>query len=77
MDCIFCKIVNGEIFLIKVYEDDRVLVFNDLNLVVLYYILVVFKKYYDSLIDIFDKEMDIVLYIYVVINKIVKEKGFD
>ena len=30
-DCIFCKIVGGEIPCFKVYEDDRVLAFADIN----------------------------------------------
>jgi len=31
MDCIFCKIVAGEIPSVKIYEDDRVLAFMDIN----------------------------------------------
>jgi len=31
MDCIFCKIVSGEIASVKVYEDDRVFSFMDIN----------------------------------------------
>lgn len=31
MDCLFCKIAAGEIPSAKVYEDDRVLVFKDIN----------------------------------------------
>ena len=31
MDCIFCKIVRGEIPSVKVYEDDRVFAFMDIN----------------------------------------------
>ena len=31
MDCIFCKIVNGDIPSVKVYEDDRVFAFMDIN----------------------------------------------
>ncbi|MDY6839058.1 MAG: HIT family protein [Thermodesulfobacteriota bacterium] len=31
MDCIFCKIVSGDIPSVKVYEDDRVLAFMDIN----------------------------------------------
>ena len=31
MDCVFCKIVNGEIPSTKVYEDDTVLAFRDLD----------------------------------------------
>jgi len=31
MDCIFCKIAAGEIPSVRVYEDDRVLAFMDIN----------------------------------------------
>lgn len=31
MDCIFCKIVNGEIPCYKIYEDDKILSFLDIN----------------------------------------------
>ena len=31
MDCIFCKIIKGEIPSYKVYEDDKVLAFLDIN----------------------------------------------
>ena len=31
MDCIFCKIVNGEILSNKIYEDDDIVAFNDLS----------------------------------------------
>lgn len=31
MDCIFCKIINGDIPCYKLYEDDNVLVFLDVN----------------------------------------------
>jgi len=31
MDCIFCKIVSGDIPSVKVYEDDRVFAFMDIN----------------------------------------------
>ena len=31
MSCIFCKIINGEIPSSKVYEDEKILAFNDIN----------------------------------------------
>ena len=31
MDCIFCKIVNGEIPSYKIYEDDMIMAFLDIN----------------------------------------------
>ena len=30
-DCLFCKIIKGEIPSTKVYEDDEILAFNDIN----------------------------------------------
>ncbi|CEN82685.1 MAG: histidine triad nucleotide-binding protein [Paraclostridium sordellii] len=77
MSCIFCKIINGEIPSSKVYEDDKVLAFNDINPVAPLHVLVIPKKHYESIIDIDEKDMDIIAHIHNVINKIVKEKGYD
>jgi histidine triad (HIT) family protein len=76
MSCIFCKIINGEIPSSKVYEDDKVLAFNDINPVAPYHILVIPKKHYDSIIDIPEDEMDIISHIHNVINKIAIDKDF-
>lgn len=76
MDCLFCKIIAGEIPGDIVYEDDKVLAFNDINPVAPYHILVVPKKHYDSMIDINEEDMDIIAHIHKVINIIAKEKGF-
>ena len=76
MDCLFCKIVNGEIPCTKVYEDDKVLAFNDINPVAPYHILVIPKQHFDSIADVSDKDMEIVAHIHSVINKIAIEKGF-
>ncbi|MGL4911173.1 MAG: histidine triad nucleotide-binding protein [Romboutsia sp.] len=76
MSCIFCKIINGEISSSKVYEDDKVLAFNDINPVAPYHILVIPKVHYDSIIDIPEKDMEIIAHIHNVINKIASDKGF-
>ena len=70
MSCIFCKIINGEIPSSKVYEDEKILAFNDINPVAPYHILVIPKKHYESIIDIPENEMDIIAHIHNVINKI-------
>lgn len=44
VSCIFCKIIEGEIPSQKVYEDEKVIAFNDINPVAPYHILVVPKK---------------------------------
>ena len=47
-DCIFCKIVRGEIPSHKVYEDDDVLAFLDISQVTKGHVLVIPKVHYDN-----------------------------
>ncbi len=47
-DCLFCKIINGEIPSAKVYEDDLVFAFQDINPQAPTHILVVPKEHIDS-----------------------------
>ncbi len=49
-DCIFCKIVNGEIPCNKVYENDKVLAFLDINPVNKGHALVIPKEHYKDLL---------------------------
>src|SRR2546427_1201636 len=51
-DCLFCKIVNREIPASIVYEDDRVLAFNDINPQAPTHVLVVPKRHIASLNDL-------------------------
>ena len=55
-DCIFCKIANGEIPCEFIYEDEKVVAFNDLNPQAPVHFLVIPKKHYASLNDIDSKE---------------------
>ena len=48
-DCIFCKIVDGKIPARKVYEDDDLLAFNDINPARPVHVLVIPKKHITSL----------------------------
>ena len=52
MDCIFCKIINGDIPSYKIYEDDIVIAFLDINPISLGHTLVIPKKHYINLDDI-------------------------
>jgi len=51
-DCIFCKIVKGEIPCFKVYEDDRVLAFSDINPIAEGHTLIIPKKHAENLWEI-------------------------
>ena len=50
-DCIFCKIAHGEIPSTKVYEDDTVLAFRDLDPQSPEHVLVIPKKHLSSVLD--------------------------
>ena len=50
-DCVFCKIVRGEIPSHKVYEDDDVLAFLDISQVTKGHTLVISKKHYDNFLS--------------------------
>lgn len=45
MDCLFCKIIDGEIPSTKVYEDEYVLAFNDINPMAPVHVVVVPKTH--------------------------------
>ena len=64
-DCIFCKIIKGEIPSYTIYEDDDVKVFMDISPISKGHSLVIPKKHYTNILDI-DKEtlskMDAVSY---------------
>jgi histidine triad (HIT) family protein len=51
-DCIFCKIIKGEIPCFKVYEDDKCLAFEDINPVAEGHTLIIPKKHAENLWDI-------------------------
>ncbi len=77
MDCIFCKIAAGEIPSTKVYEDDKVLAFKDINPLALVHILVIPKTHIESAAEITADNSAVVAHIFEVIAKIAKEQGID
>lgn len=77
MDCIFCKIAAGEIPSTKVYEDDKVLAFKDINPLAPVHILVIPKTHIESAVEITADNSAVVAHIFEVIAKIAKEQGID
>ena len=72
-DCVFCKIIKGEIPSNKVYEDEEILAFKDINPAAPIHILVIPKKHIPSLVELEQGDEEIIGKIYKVINKI----GYD
>ena len=51
MDCIFCKIIAGEIPSTKVYEDEKVMAFRDVNPQAPVHVLIVPKKHMANVLE--------------------------
>ncbi|MBE6837987.1 MAG: histidine triad nucleotide-binding protein [Ruminococcus sp.] len=77
MDCLFCKIIAGEIPSTKVYEDDKVYAFNDINPAAPVHILIIPKVHIASAAEVTAENADIVGHIFEVAAKLAKEKGLD
>lgn len=74
MNCIFCKIVNGEIPCYKLYEDDIVLCFLDINPESNGHALIIPKKHYLDLDDIDLETLNHIMKIAKKIKKLLEEK---
>lgn len=77
MDCLFCKIVNGEIPSTKVYEDDYLYAFNDINPQAPVHVLIIPKKHIDSAADITEENADLVAKVFVATAKIAKDLNLE
>lgn len=73
MDCLFCKIINAEIPSNKVYDDDKVFAFYDIDPQAPVHILILPKIHVASANEINQDNSDIIAHIFTVIPKIAKE----
>ncbi len=69
MECLFCKIINGEVPTYKLYEDDEVIVIMDAYPNVDGHTLIIPKKHYDTFMDLPD---DLVVHINEIAKKYTK-----
>ncbi len=70
MDCIFCKIVAGDIPSTKVYEDDSILAFRDINPEAPVHVIVIPKEHISSANEINEANASVVAHIFETIPKI-------
>jgi histidine triad (HIT) family protein len=73
--CIFCKIIAGEIPSTKVYEDETVFAFRDINPQAPVHILVVPKTHIGSVAEINGENSGVVAHIFEVIAEIARQEG--
>lgn len=75
MDCIFCKIAQGDIPSNKVYEDDRILAFYDINPQTPVHVLVIPKTHITSVDDVNAANSGEVGHLFEMIPEIAKKAG--
>ena len=76
-DCIFCKIIKGDIPCSKVYEDDNVLAFDDIQPMAPVHVIIIPKKHISTLMDIDSKNIDIINNLIAAAQKVAQIKGID
>ncbi|WP_223668740.1 histidine triad nucleotide-binding protein [Kangiella shandongensis] len=74
-DCIFCKIIDGEIPSDKVYEDEKIFVFKDIAPKTPVHLLVIPKEHIASLAEVTDEHQEILGYMMRKVPQLAKEAG--
>ena len=77
MDCVFCKIVAGEIPSDKIYEDEDIIAFNDLDPQAPIHFLVIPKKHITSLAQVEESDSALVGRIMLAIQKLAAENNLE
>ncbi len=76
-DCIFCKIIDGDIPCNKVYEDEYVLAFHDISPKAETHILLIPKQHIVNLMSIEEQQWDLVTTVLRSINKVVAQENLE
>jgi len=75
--CLFCEIIKGNILSKKVYEDDKVFAFEDINPQAPVHILIIPKEHIGSITDLSINNDSLMGYILRISNKIAEDKSVD
>lgn len=75
MSCIFCKIIDGEIPAKKVFEDEDVLVFHDINPVAPVHVLIIPKKHLAKIADITINDAELMGKLMLTARKVAEQLG--
>ena len=77
MDCLFCKIVKGDILSKLVYEDDVCYAFEDINPVAPVHVLFIPKRHIDGVDKLTEEDAKDVGHIFLKIEEVAKKLGLD
>ena len=74
-DCVFCRIVRGEIPSRKVYEDDEILAFHDINPVAPVHFMLIPKEHVASLAHVEDRHQQVLGRMLLLAQRLASEQG--
>ena len=74
-DCIFCKIVEGKIPSRKVYEDDDMLAFHDINPQAPVHFMIIPKRHIDSLATVQDSDAALLGRLFAAAARLASQQG--
>lgn len=77
MDCLFCKIIDGEIPSNKLYEDEKIYAFHDIDPQAPVHVLIIPKEHIVDTESITEDNADIVAYIFSKIPMLAKQLELD
>ena len=75
MDCVFCRIVAGEIPADILYQDEEVIAFRDINPVAPTHLVIISKKHIPSLAHLPDAETPLIGHMTKIANQLAREEG--
>jgi len=76
-DCIFCKIVKGDIPCSRVYESDNVLAFDDISPMAPVHVIVIPKRHIATVMDLGDADTTLMAEILTAVQEVARIKGID
>jgi len=74
-DCLFCKIARGEIPSRKVYEDEEIFAFHDINPVTPVHFLIIPKIHIPSLVEVDPENQGVLGKILALAGRLAREQG--
>jgi histidine triad (HIT) family protein len=75
MDCIFCKIVDGQIPSRMVFEDERIVAFEDVSPQAPVHVLIVPRKHISTSLDISDDDNELIGYMFQAAARVARDRG--
>jgi len=76
-DCLFCKIIAGDIPSSKVYEDEQIFVFKDINPKAAVHLLVIPKIHLDSLDDLKVEHQSLIAHMMLKLPELAHSQGLE